>query len=92
MDALAKARPNMIATLGSLRDTLEDLGGGLGVTDRISGSVVLEMKWRARPDRPEALRCDVADDPELPDGTDRSESATVFPQLRQMVPEAPARP
>jgi hypothetical protein len=43
-DALAKARPNMIATLDSFRDTLEDLGGGLGVTDPVSGSVVLKLK------------------------------------------------
>ncbi len=44
MNALAKARPNMIATLDSFRDTLEDLGGGLGVTDPVSGPVVLELK------------------------------------------------
>jgi hypothetical protein len=44
MDALAKARPSMIATLDSFRDTLEDLGGGLGVTDPVSGSVVLQLK------------------------------------------------
>jgi hypothetical protein len=44
MDALGKARPNMIATLNSFRDTLEDLGGGLGVTDPVSGPVVLELK------------------------------------------------
>jgi hypothetical protein len=44
MDALAKARPNMIATLESFRDTLEDLGGGLGVTDPVSGPVVLALK------------------------------------------------
>jgi hypothetical protein len=44
MDALAKARPNMIATLDSFRHTLEDLGGGLGVTDPVSGPVVLELK------------------------------------------------
>jgi hypothetical protein len=44
MDALAKARPNMIATLDSFRDTLEDLGGGLGVTDPVSGPVVLTLK------------------------------------------------
>ncbi|MCI0599133.1 MAG: antibiotic biosynthesis monooxygenase [Beijerinckiaceae bacterium] len=41
---LAAARPNMIATLDSFRDTLEDLGGGLGVTDPVSGPVVLELK------------------------------------------------
>ena len=38
MDALANARTQMIATLDSFRDTLEDLGGGLGVTDPVSGS------------------------------------------------------
>ncbi len=44
MDALAKARPNMIATLDTFRGTLEDLGGGLGVTDPVAGPVVLELK------------------------------------------------
>src|SRR6476620_5936562 len=41
---LAAARPNLIATLNSFRDTLEDLGGELGVTDPVSGPVVLELK------------------------------------------------
>ena len=44
LDALANARPNMIATLDSFRDTLEDLGGGLGLTDAVSGPVVLALK------------------------------------------------
>ena len=44
MDALAKARPNMIATLDKFRPMLEDLGGGLGVTDPVSGAVVLALK------------------------------------------------
>jgi hypothetical protein len=44
MDSLANARVNMIATLDSFRDTLEDLGGGLGVTDPVSGPVVLALK------------------------------------------------
>ena len=44
MDALAKARPVMVATLDSFRDTLDDLGGGLGVTDPVSGPVVLALK------------------------------------------------
>ena len=44
MDALAKARPSMINTLDSFRDTLEDLGGGLGVTDAVSGPVVLALR------------------------------------------------
>jgi hypothetical protein len=44
MSDLAAARPNMIATLDTFRDTLEDLGSGLGVTDPVSGPVVLELK------------------------------------------------
>lgn len=44
MDAMAKARPEMIATLDSFRHLLEDLGGGLGVTDPVSGPVVLNLK------------------------------------------------
>ena len=43
-DAIVKARSNMIATLNSFRDTLEDLGGGLGVTDPVAGPVVLALK------------------------------------------------
>ncbi len=41
--SLAAARPKMIATLETFRDTLEDLGGGLGVTDPVSGEAVLEI-------------------------------------------------
>lgn len=44
MDALSKARPHMIETLNSFRQSLEDLGGGLGVTDPVSGAVVLALK------------------------------------------------
>ncbi len=41
---LAEARGTMIATLNSFRDTLEDLGDGRGVTDAVSGPVVLDLK------------------------------------------------
>jgi quinol monooxygenase YgiN len=41
MDAIAAARPNMIAMLDTFRSKLEDLGAGLGVTDPVSGEVVL---------------------------------------------------
>ncbi len=44
MEAMAAARTQMIATLDSFRDTLEDLGGGLGLTDPVSGPVVLAIK------------------------------------------------
>ena len=43
MDSLAAARPHMVATLDTFRHLLEDLGGDLGVTDPVSGPVVLEM-------------------------------------------------
>lgn len=43
-EALAAGRPHMIATLNSFRHTLEDLGGGLGLTDPVGGPVVLAAK------------------------------------------------
>ena len=43
METLANGRPNMIATLDSFRDGLEDLGGGLGATDSVSGLLVLRL-------------------------------------------------
>jgi heme-degrading monooxygenase HmoA len=41
MDALAAARDAMVKTLDQFRDTLEDLGGDLGVTDPRSGEAVI---------------------------------------------------
>ena len=46
-------RPTMIAMLDSFRDMLEDLGGGLGVTDPVSGEAVAEM-GAPKPARPKA--------------------------------------
>jgi hypothetical protein len=43
-DSLAAARPQMIATLDSFRDTLEELGEGRGLTDPVSGPVVMAIK------------------------------------------------
>lgn len=40
---LAEARPQMIGILNSFRDDLEDVGGGLGVTDPVSGEAVLKL-------------------------------------------------
>ena len=44
MESLAAARADMVATLDTFRDTLEDLGGDLGVTDPVSGPVVRVLK------------------------------------------------
>jgi hypothetical protein len=44
MESLAAARPKMVGTLDTFRHVLEDLGGGLGLTDPVSGPVVLELK------------------------------------------------
>ena len=43
MDSLAAARPQMIGLLDTMRDMLEDLGGDLGVTDPVSGTVVADF-------------------------------------------------
>ena len=42
MDDIVAARPAMIASLDKVRDMLEDLGHGLGVTDPVSGEVVFD--------------------------------------------------
>jgi hypothetical protein len=47
-DSLVAARPQMIAMLDTVRDTLEDLGGGLGVSDPVSGETVVELPAQAR--------------------------------------------
>ena len=46
MDAIVAARPQMIKSLDTFRDMLEDLGGDLGVTDAVSGEVVVEIAGR----------------------------------------------
>ena len=46
-DSIVKARPQMIANLDGMRDMLEDLGGGLGVTDPVSGETVVELPGSA---------------------------------------------
>jgi hypothetical protein len=42
MDDIVAARPKMIGVLDEFRGLLEDLGGGLGVTDPVSGSTIFE--------------------------------------------------
>jgi len=48
-DSIVAARPIMIQTLDSFRACLEDLGGGLGVTDPVSGKAVFERKASLKP-------------------------------------------
>jgi hypothetical protein len=43
MSDIVAARPEMIANLDKMRSLLEDLGGGLGVTDPVSGETVVEL-------------------------------------------------
>lgn len=55
--SLIAARPQMIAILDGLRDRLEDLGGGLGVTDPVSGEVVARLAApKATKKRPAHIR------------------------------------
>ena len=42
-EAMIAARPAMIKTLDSFRAVLEDQGGGRGMTDAVSGGVVLDL-------------------------------------------------
>ena len=42
-DSIVNARPQMISMLDSMRDMLEDMGSGLGVTDPVSGSAVVKL-------------------------------------------------
>lgn len=42
-ESIVAARPQMIGILDTFRDMLEDLGGGLGVTDPVSGDAVVEF-------------------------------------------------
>jgi hypothetical protein len=41
--SIANARPTMIGSLDRMRDLLEDLGGGRGVTEPWSGEAVVEI-------------------------------------------------
>ena len=41
---IVNARPAMISMLDKARPLLEDLGGGLGVTDPVSGESVVEIR------------------------------------------------
>jgi hypothetical protein len=43
-DSLVNARPAMLASLDAVREMLEDLGAGLGVTDAVSGEAVAEFR------------------------------------------------
>jgi hypothetical protein len=54
--SLAAARPQMIATLDRFRHMLDDLGGGLGVTDPVSGSVVASLRGSAAAPRKPARK------------------------------------
>ena len=44
MASIVASRDQMIGLLDSFRGTLEELGGDLGVTDPVSGDVVLDVK------------------------------------------------
>lgn len=43
LSSLIAARPQMIGNLDRIRDLLDDMGGGIGVTDPVSGEAVVEF-------------------------------------------------
>ncbi|MCG6875193.1 MAG: antibiotic biosynthesis monooxygenase [Betaproteobacteria bacterium] len=49
MNSVVAARPGMIEFLDAMRHMLEDLGGGLGVTDPVSGEVVSKLRGASAP-------------------------------------------
>ena len=51
-DSIVNARPQMISMLDGMREMLEDLGTGLGVTDPVSGSAVVKLS----PPKPKAKK------------------------------------
>ena len=42
-ESIVEARPRMITILDGFRGMLEDLGGGLGLTDPVSGTTVVKF-------------------------------------------------
>jgi NADH:ubiquinone oxidoreductase subunit len=50
-DHIVNARPSMIGLLDKFRDMLEELEGGTGVTDPVSGEMVFEMAPPAKKTR-----------------------------------------
>jgi hypothetical protein len=55
--SIVNARPQMIEILDRVRGMLEDLGGGLGVTDPVSGEAVVRLAVpRAAKKRPARAR------------------------------------
>ena len=48
VDSIAAARPAMIGLLDGMRGLLEDLGGGLGVTDPVSGAAIVDVRAKQR--------------------------------------------
>ena len=45
-ESLVQARPSMIAHLDTVRDVLEEISADLGVTDPVSGPVLVEkLNW-----------------------------------------------
>jgi hypothetical protein len=50
--SIVAARPQMIGLLDGLRDLLEELGGGLGLTDPASGETVAKLVMRPAAKKP----------------------------------------
>lgn len=44
LSSIEQSRERMIGVLDEFREILEDLGGDLGVTDPVSGEVILELE------------------------------------------------
>ena len=58
-EKIVAARPSMIAILDTFRDCLVDLGGGLGLTDPVAGTAIMEIRGSAKT-KPKSKRVKVA--------------------------------
>lgn len=47
-DGIVRSRTEMIGELDKMRDILEDLGNGLGVTDPVSGEALVSIDTRSK--------------------------------------------
>jgi len=75
---LGNARPKMIAILDTFREHLEDLGSGLGVTDPVSGEVVVKLSASKPATRKARAKSQTLKPPSAKSGADTPSAARLF--------------
>ena len=90
MSDIVNARPQMIAILDGIRDLLEDLGSGQGVTDPVSGEAVVEINppKAARRRRKKAKPKKAAARPDRREGAQQAREAQIACRTHLQLPRA----